>query len=114
MQPAGQTALGELGKGSREGRLARKPPDTAPAAQPAQPRINLQTLDQGPGRRKVEHWLGYECTRQRRTVLRRPTHKAVDVGQMSLNAHQLQNRDEELVALAHRTKFALEPREHSC
>ena len=47
----------------------------------------------GPGRRNVEHWLGYECTRQRRTVLRRPTHKAVNVGQMSLNAHQLQNRE---------------------
>ena len=33
------------------------------------------------------------------------------VGQKSLDPHQFQNRDEELVALAHRAKLALEPRE---
>ena len=72
---------------AREKRLARKPADTAPAAQPAQPRINLQTLDQGPGRRNVEHGLANAAPAP---TLRRPPHKAVNVGQMSLNAHQRQ------------------------
>ena len=34
-----------------------------------------------------------------------------EVGQKSLDPHQFQNRDEQLVALAHRAKLALEPRE---
>ena len=36
---------------------------------------------------------------------------AAEVGQKSLDPHQFQNRDEQLVALAHRAKLALEPRE---
>ena len=34
---------------------------------------------------------------------------AAEVGQKSLDPHQFQNRDEQLVALAHRAKLALEP-----
>ena len=111
MQTAGQTALGKLGKGPRKRRLARKPAGTAPAAQPAKPAVNLKTLDQAARRRNVEHGLGYEGARQRRAVLLRTPYLAAEVGQKSLNSHQFQNRDEELVALAHRAKLALEPRE---
>ena len=49
--------------------------------------------------------------RQRRAVLLRTPYLAAEVGQKSLDPHQFQNRDEELVALAHRAKLALEPRE---
>ena len=64
------------------------------------------TLDEN-----VEHGLGYEGASQRRAVLLRPPYLAAEVGQKSLNPHQFQNRDEQLVALAHRAKLALEPRE---
>ena len=111
MQTAGQTALGKLGKGPRKRRLARKPAGTAPAAQPAKPAVNLKTLDQAARRRNVEHRLGYEGARQRGTVLLRPPYLAAEVGQKSLDPYQFQNRDEQLVALAHRAKLALEPRE---
>ena len=40
-----------------------------------------------------------------------PPYLAAEVGQKSLDPHQFQNRDEQLVALAHRAKLALEPRE---
>ena len=111
MQTARKTALGKLGKGPRKRRLARKPAATAPAAQPAEPAVDLETLDQRPRRRNVEHGLGYEGARQRRAVLLRTPYLAAEVGQKSLDAHQFQNRDKELVALAHRAEFALEPRE---
>ena len=111
MQTVGQTALGKLGKGPRKRRLARKPAGTAPAAQPAEPAVNLKTLDQAARRRNVEHGLCYEGARQRRAVLLRPPYLAAEVGQKSLDPHQFQNRDEQLVALAHRAKLALKPRE---
>ena len=111
MKTAGQTALGKLGKGPRKRRLARKPPGTAPAAKPAEPAVNLKTLDQAARRRNVEHGLGYEGARQRRAVLLRTPYLAAEVGKKSLDPHQFQNRDEEPVALAHRAQLALEPRE---
>ncbi len=111
MQTARQTALGILGKGPRKRRLARKPADAAPAAQPPEPNVNLKTLDQRPRCRNVEHGLGDEGARQRRTVLVRTPYLAAEIGKKCLDAHQFQDRDKELVALAHRAELALEPRE---
>ena len=45
-----------------------------------------------------KHRLGYEGARQRRAVLLRPPYLAAEVGQKSLDPHQFQNRDEQLVA----------------
>ena len=58
----------------------------------AQPPVNLQTLDQRPPRRHVEHRIGQKGTRQRCTVFQRPSHPVVEVGQVSLYPNQLQNR----------------------
>ena len=80
MQTARKTALGKLGKGPRKGRLARKPAATAPAAQPAEPTVDLETLDQRPRRRNVEHGLRDEGARQCRAVLLRPPYLAAEVG----------------------------------
>ena len=63
------------------------------------------------GARYVEHRLGDEGARQRRAVLLRTPYLAAEVGEKSLNPHQFKDRDEELVALAHRAKLALQPRE---
>ena len=111
VQTARKTARGKLGKGPRKGRLARKPTGAAPAAQPAEPAVNLKTLDQRSRRRNVEQRLGDEGTRQRRTVLLRPPYLAAELLKKGLDTHQLQNRDEELVALSHRAELALKPRE---
>ena len=55
--------------------------------------------------------LAMKARGQRRAVLLRPPYLAAEVGQKSLDPHQFQNRDEQLAALAHRAKLALEPRE---
>ena len=73
--------------------------------------VNLKALDQCPRRRNVEHRLGHEGARQRRAVLLRTPHPASEMGKQCLDPHQFQDRDEELVALAHRTELALQPRE---
>ena len=74
---------------------------------------STQDARSGRARRNVEHRLGYEGARQRRAVLLRTPYLAAEVGQKSLNPHQFQNRDEELVALAHRAKLALKPRDNN-
>ena len=111
MQTARKTALRKLGKGPRKRRLAREPAATAPAAQPPEPAINFKTLDQRSRRRNVEHGLGDEGARQRRAVLLRTPDLAAEIGKKGLDPHQLQDRNEELVALPHRSELALKPRE---
>ena len=114
VQTARKTALGELGKGPRKRRLARKPAAAAPAAKPGSCPPNLKTLDQRPRRRNVEHRLGDEGARQRSTVLLRPPYLAAETGEQCLRPEPAQDCDEKLVALAQRAQIALEPRESSC
>ena len=99
MQTARKTALGKLGKGPRKRRFARKPVAAAPAAQPPEPAVDFKTLDQRPYRRNVEHGLGDEGARQRRAILLRTPYLAAEIGNQCLDAHQFQDRNEELVAL---------------
>ena len=85
--------------------LGSRPPPLQPQSRRS---VNLKTLDQRPRRRNVEHRLGDEGARQRRAVLLRTPYLAAEVGQKSFDPHQLQDRDEELVALPQRAQIALE------
>jgi len=111
VQTARKTASGILGKGLRKRSLARKSAGAAPAAKPPEPSVKLGALDRHPRRRNIEHGLGDEGTYQRRADLLRPPCLTAKVGRKTLDPQQLQNRDEELFALARRAELALEPRE---
>ena len=97
------TALGKLGKGPRKRRLARKPAGTAPAAQPN----SLPSTSRRSIRPRVVGMSNTALAMKARATARSSSGRAAEVGQKSLDPHQFQNRDEQLVALAHRAKLAL-------
>jgi hypothetical protein len=61
---------GELGKGTREGRLAGKVGAAFPTADPAQGSVDCQPLDQRGSGRDGEHRLGDKGTGDLRPILR--------------------------------------------
>jgi hypothetical protein len=67
-------------------------PEMAPPAQPAQGLVHLEPFDQQVRRRQLEDRLGDEGAGQGRPIRRRPSFRAVRIGQELLDAHELQNR----------------------
>ena len=59
-----------------------------PSARQTHFSVDLRTLDRRPRRRHIEHRLGDEGARQRRSVLLRTPYSATEVADKSLNPHK--------------------------
>ena len=116
-----QSASHADGSPDRSRQTRKRPAKTSPRSEAGRHRSSRtagiacrQPQDARSGRasseRRTRPWAMKARASAARSSSGRPTWPA-EVGQKSLDPHQFQNRDEQLVALAHRAKLALEPRE---
>ena len=105
VHPFGKAGLGKRGKRTRECRLARDRAHTRPAAQPAQPRIDLDPVDQVAGCRQVPNRLGNEGARQGQTTLLRPSGATPVRIDEALDRDQVEDLDQMFVRLQEGADF---------
>jgi hypothetical protein len=101
----------ELGEGPRERRLVRHLLAAFPSANPPEPGVRGEAIEQGAGRGQVEHGLGDEGAGDGAAVFGRTTAPARRWGDMALEAEHVENQHDAFVLNGQFVQFLTQPRE---